>query len=409
MTEKVHLNHERLLVLMPSAKDAERTLSFFARADFSILICPEFDSLCREIAAGAGAALLTAETLTKEAAAALLHLLDREESWSSFPFIILVQQGSSYQPFLAHPRLNATLVERPVRVASLRSVVEAALRHRRQQYQNRDILISLAQQAEELRQAKAKLENANEELEARVRERTFKLRETVSELEAFSYTISHDLRTPLRAMQGYSEALLSEKCDRLDGEGKYYLERIHRAASRLDLLIQDVLAYSRIAQGEVELTAIPLDVFLKELLNCYPEITEKLNISLHSPMPSVLGHEGYLTQCVSNFLGNAAKFTRPGVSPEVAIRAETDADWVRIWFEDNGIGIASEHQEQIFQIFGRVYGDKQFEGTGIGLAIVRKAAERMGGKVGVLSELGKGSRFWLNLKKADEHSGHPAR
>jgi signal transduction histidine kinase len=221
-------------------------------------------------------------------------------------------------------------------------------------------------------------------------------------LEAFSYSISHDLRAPLRAMQGYSNVLLNEKSGHLDGEGKYYLERIHRAAGRLDLLIQDVLAYSRISQGEVQLSGIPLEGFFKELLYGYPEVTERLKIELDSPMPAVLGHEGYLSQCVSNLLENAKKFSRPGVPPQVLIRTEQEDGLVRIWFEDNGIGIAPEHHGQIFQIFGRVYGDKQFEGTGIGLAIVRKAADRMGGKVGVLSELGKGSRFWLSLKRADE-------
>ncbi len=387
---------------MPSEKDAARTVCFFAAASFPTVICPDFGSLCREIGAGAGAALVTAEVLAKDVAGALLQTLQNEPPWSSFPLIVLTREGQDRQRLLSLPHLNATLVERPVRVATLRSVVEAALRHRRQQYQNRDMLINLAQQAEELRQAKAELEHANEDLDRRVRERTVKLRETITELEAFSYSISHDLRAPLRAMQGYSEALLSEKADHLDAEGKHYLERIHRAAGRLDLLIQDVLAYSRLSQGDVQLTRIPLEMFFKELLYGYPEVTEKLKIDLHSPMPSVIGHEAYLSQCVSNLLQNAAKFSRAGVPPKVLIRTEQAGGWVRIWFEDNGIGIAPEHHTQIFQIFGRVYGDKQFEGTGIGLAIVRKAAERMGGKVGVLSELGKGSRFWLSLKKADE-------
>jgi signal transduction histidine kinase len=341
-------------------------------------------------------------------AGVLLQRLENEPPWSNFPLIVLTPEGHSRQSLPTHPKLNATLVERPVRVATLRSVVEAALRHRKQQYQNRDMLVGLAAQAEELRQAKVELEDANAALERRVHERTVQLRETVTELEAFSYTISHDLRAPLRAMQGYAEALITDKSDQLDDEGKHFLDRIQRAATRLDSLIQDVLAYSRIAKSDVQLTAICLDNFLKELLYGYPGITEKLKIALHSPMPPVLGHEGYLSQCVANLLGNAAKFTRPDVTPQVVIRAEQEAEWVRIWFEDNGIGIAPEHHHQIFQIFGRVYAEKQFEGTGIGLAIVRKAAERMGGKVGVLSELGKGSRFWLSLKKADEQPSYPA-
>lgn len=114
----------------------------------------------------------------------------------------------------------------------------------------------------------------------------------------------------------------------------------------------------------------------------------------------MLGHEGLLTQLVSNLLGNAVKFHSPDVSPEVRISAETSGEEVKVWFEDNGIGIAPQHHEQIFQIFGRVHPEKKYEGAGIGLAIVRKAAERMGGSAGVISEIGKGSRFWITLKKA---------
>jgi response regulator RpfG family c-di-GMP phosphodiesterase len=167
---------------MPSEKDAERTVAFFATASCATVICPDFGSLCREIGAGAGAALVTAEALMNDAAEALTQTLQEEPPWSSFPFIILTRQGQDREPFLSHPRINATLVERPVRVATLRSVVEAALRHRRQQYQNRDMLTSLARQAEELRKAKSELEHANEDLERRVRERTVKLRETITEL-----------------------------------------------------------------------------------------------------------------------------------------------------------------------------------------------------------------------------------
>ncbi len=118
----------------------------------------------------------------------------------------------------------------------------------------------------------------------------------------------------------------------------------------------------------------------------------------------VRAHPAYLTQCVSNLLGNALKFVRPGVPPTVTIRAEDEPHTgnVKVWFEDNGIGIAPEHFQDIFQIFGRIHSSKEYEGTGIGLAIVRKAVERMGGSVGLTSEVGKGSRFWLSLQKASD-------
>jgi signal transduction histidine kinase len=117
-------------------------------------------------------------------------------------------------------------------------------------------------------------------------------------------------------------------------------------------------------------------------------------------LPKVFGHEAYLTQIVSNLLANATKFVSAGTIRTVKISAETEAERVRICFEDNGIGIDPRHHADIFQIFGRVHPEKKYEGTGIGLAIVRKATERMGGSVGLSSELGKGSRFFITLKKS---------
>jgi signal transduction histidine kinase len=112
-----------------------------------------------------------------------------------------------------------------------------------------------------------------------------------------------------------------------------------------------------------------------------------------------MGHEAYLTQCITNLLGNAVKFVPEGKKPQVRVRAEVFGNDLRLWFEDNGIGIDPAHFKRIFEIFGQVHPEKQFGGTGIGLAIVRKAAQRMNGEVGVESQVGHGSRFWLQLKK----------
>ena len=241
---------------------------------------------------------------------------------------------------------------------------------------------------------------ASEVLERLVQERTAKLKETIAELEAFSYSISHDMRSPLRAMQGYADALLEKYQRQLDETGARYLERIQRGALRLDLLIQDVLAYSKVAKGEVALKEMDLEAIIRDVIENYPHIqAHGSRIAVCRPLPKVVGHEAYLTQIVSNLLGNAVKFVSPGTLPEVRVWAETEGPSVRIWIEDNGIGIDPRHHADIFQIFGRVYSDKTYEGTGIGLAIVKKAAERLGGSVGLLSELGKGSRFWLTLRR----------
>ncbi|MDB6055857.1 MAG: two-component hybrid sensor and regulator, partial [Verrucomicrobiales bacterium] len=250
-----------------------------------------------------------------------------------------------------------------------------------------------------LRAAETELRTHADNLEAQVAERTARLRETIQELEAFSYSVSHDMRSPLRAMQGYSDALLEDYKDKLDETGAEYLNRIRRSARRMDLLIQDVLAYSRVAKGEIELRAVNVENVIRDVIQNYPALQPgSAEITVFSPIPPVLGHEAYLTQLISNLLGNAVKFVSPGVRSNVSIRGTTEGDMVRISFQDNGIGIAEEHQRQVFQIFGRVYSEKKYEGTGIGLAIAKKAAERMGGSLGLNSELGKGSEFFVILK-----------
>ncbi|HEX7862795.1 MAG TPA: PAS domain S-box protein [Verrucomicrobiae bacterium] len=253
----------------------------------------------------------------------------------------------------------------------------------------------------ELRAAQEKLQSHAIDLETQVAERTAKLRETIGELEAFSYSVSHDMRSPLRAMQGYSDALLEDYAEKVDDTGRDYLNRIKRAASRMDLLIQDVLAYSRVAQGDVPLKPVDLENVIRDVIQSYPTLQpECAKISILTALPRVIGHEAYLTQAISNILTNGVKFVAPGTFPALEVGAQLEGECVRVYFKDNGIGIAPEHRDRIFQIFGRVYSDKQFEGTGIGLAIAKKAAERVGGSIGVTSELGKGSTFYLLLKPA---------
>src|ERR1051325_7985213 len=253
-----------------------------------------------------------------------------------------------------------------------------------------------------LREAQAELRTHADHLEEQVERRTAELRETIQELEAFSYSISHDMRAPLRAMQGYSDALLEEYTEKLGVTGVDYLTRIRRSASRMDLLIQDVLAYSRVAKGEIDLKAVNVESVIRDVMQNYPDLQSgRASISVITPIPAVLGHEAYLTQIVSNLLSNAVKFVLPGKKPEVVIRGAVEGKMVRIEFEDNGIGIAEKHQKQIFKIFGRVYSEKKYEGTGIGLAIVKKAAERMGGTLGLESEFGKGSKFFVLLRRPE--------
>ena len=254
--------------------------------------------------------------------------------------------------------------------------------------------ITARKQAEELMKSEAK------RLDTLVEQRTAALQETIGELEAFSYSISHDMRAPLRAMQGYAKALLTDYNDRLDAEATHYLDRIFRSSNRLDSLIQDVLAYSRVTKDEISLHPVHLERLIDDIVSSHPEFqAPQAVITVKKPLHRVLGHEAYLTQCMTNLLGNAVKFVPPGVVPEIRIRSERLDGKVRLWFEDNGIGIDPSHYERIFQIFGQVYPEKKYGGTGIGLAIVRKAVQRMNGEAGVESGLDEGSRFWLILNE----------
>ncbi len=257
--------------------------------------------------------------------------------------------------------------------------------------------ITERKRAEELLQSEAK------HLESLVQERTAKLKAMVGELEAFSYSVSHDLRAPLRAMAGYAKALLEEAPAQLSPQHRTYLERIQRAAERLDRLTQEILTYSQLSRAEIKLQPVNLDKLAHEIVEQYPELAAHCgHIQIHSPLLPVLAHESLLTQALSNLLNNACKFVAPGTEPKVVVRTEEMGEEIRIWVEDKGIGIAPEHRDRLFKIFGRIHPESKYEGTGIGLAIVKKVGERMEGTTGFESEPGKGSRFWMQLKKPSE-------
>ena len=239
-------------------------------------------------------------------------------------------------------------------------------------------------------------------LEQVVAERTSELRETISELEGFSYSVSHDMRAPLRAMQSFSQYLVDEYAGKLDEQGVNYLHQIMRSAVRLDRLIQDVLSYTRIVNGEVPMEPVDLDRLLRDIVETFPNGQPlKPDIRIKGTVPPVIGNQALLAQCVTNLVSNGAKFVSPGATPHVEISAEVIADSsVRVWFRDSGIGIASENHERIFRLFERINSAAAYDGTGIGLTIVRKAIQRMGAEVGFDSEPGKGTNFWIQLKKA---------
>lgn len=267
----------------------------------------------------------------------------------------------------------------------------------------------------ELEEARDLLAKQAKHLEKLVRERTARLEETVAELEHFSYSITHDMRAPLRAMQGFAEILLGEECPSCPKElAKGYLRRIATAAERMDHLITDALQFSQVVRTEFPLKPVDVGVLLRGMVESYPNLhPPQAEVSLEGSFPWVLANEAGLTQCLSNLLDNAVKFVAPGKVAQVKVWAEARTEGaanngpsatdrsqptVRIWVEDNGIGIAQEAQKKIFGMFQQL--SAAYPGTGIGLALVRKAAQRMSGRVGVESTPGQGSRFWLEFQAA---------
>ena len=227
------------------------------------------------------------------------------------------------------------------------------------------------------------------------------LKHANSELEAFSYTVSHDLRAPLRSISGFVSILLEDYGSRLDEEGRSHLLALDRAAKRMDALTRDLLAYGRVARESVTLEPVPLKPLVEAVLSLTGAgKTHSANIIVEPELLDVMGHRFLLEQCLINLISNATKFVRPGATPEVRIRTELHGDQVQLWIEDKGIGIDASYHHKIFSMFERVGDLHRYEGTGIGLAIVHRAVERMGGACGVESAPGQGSRFWVDLLAA---------
>lgn len=257
---------------------------------------------------------------------------------------------------------------------------------------------------DELQQAQAQLQAHASQLEEKVAERTASLREAIAQMEEFSYSVSHDLRSPLRAMNAYAQALVEDYGGQLDDTARDHLARIQRASRRMEQLTHDVLTYSRLGRAEIALVRVPLLPLLRDVLQQYAELQPAVaDVEIVEPLADVWAHETSLGQCLANLLTNAAKFVAPGVRPRIRVWTEpagaaaAPAPRVRLWIADNGIGIDPRHHERLFRVFERVSPSKNYDGTGIGLAIVRRAAEKMGGGCGVESDGKNGSRFWIEL------------
>ena len=242
----------------------------------------------------------------------------------------------------------------------------------------------------------AELEIERDRLEAKVRERTVHLERALSDMEAFSFTVSHDLRAPMRTIHGFSEVLLEEHASALAPDAKLHLERIRAAATRLDQMINDLLTLAKVSGAKTELRAIALRDAVAGVVEHSPHRPPAVSIDYKGCTHIALAHPMLLQQVLQNLLENAVKFVAPGVTPNIRLWSEARNDVVRLWCADNGIGIAPADQQRLFKIFERA-APNAYTGTGIGLAIIERAVAKMNGRVGVESDLGAGSRFWIEL------------
>jgi len=250
-------------------------------------------------------------------------------------------------------------------------------------------------------QTEQEIRQLNVSLERRVEARTRQLTEVNQELEAFAYSVSHDLRAPLRAIEGFARIFQEDYGDRLDTTGQEYTQMLIDSASQMDALIRDLLAYSQMGRREIQRVPVSLEVLVQRAFQGLDaEMRDRQPQVIVEPLPVVLGQRSVLQQVIGNLITNAIKFVEPDKTPVVKIWAEERQPFVRIWIEDNGIGISPNHQRRIFRPFERLHGIEAYPGTGIGLAIVQRGVERLGGQVGVESVPGAGSRFWIELPRS---------
>ena len=257
----------------------------------------------------------------------------------------------------------------------------------------------------ERRRAEQEIRSLNVDLEQRVADRTAELEAKHREMEAFTYSVSHDLKAPLRGIDGYSRLLESDHADRLDEEGRFFVSMIRKATAHMGDLIDDLLAYSRVERGRS--TPVPLSpasVVATVLDGAQAEAAAGQVTLTRSVEPGlvVLGEREGLVLALRNLLDNALKFTagRPDRAIEVGVRRT--AGHALFWVRDNGPGFDMRYHDRIFEIFQRLHRAEEYPGTGVGLAIVRKAVERMHGRVWAESVKGQGATFWIELPAIEQ-------
>jgi signal transduction histidine kinase len=262
------------------------------------------------------------------------------------------------------------------------------------------IIVSLTDITESKRAAEEIL-SLNRGLEKRVADRTAELEAMNKELETFAYSVSHDLRTPLRAIDGFSRMLLEDYNGRLDEDGQHYLNTIRHGAIRMGQLIDDILNFSRLSQWEIDMAAVDIGALTREVFDELAAGAPERNISLHiGELPPARADPAMIRQVLANLLGNAIKFTGQRVEAVIEAGGAAEGTENAYWIRDNGAGFDMSCADRLFSVFQRLHSSQEFEGTGIGLAIVKRIVERHGGRVWAESKVGEGTTMHFTLPAA---------
>jgi signal transduction histidine kinase len=256
-----------------------------------------------------------------------------------------------------------------------------------------------------LRYSEEELRSLNSDLEQRVQERTRKLEEANKELEAFSYSVSHDLRAPLRAVDGFSRILFEDYAGKLDEDGKRVLDVIRSNTQNMGRLIDDLLAFSRLGRKQIEASPVNMSALAKDVFQQLKTGTDqKIQFNL-APLPATTGDPALIRQVFVNLLSNAAKYSKPRAEAVIEVNGRCENGDCIYYVKDNGVGFDMSYAQKLFGVFQRLHSVEEFEGTGVGLAIVQRIVHRHGGRVWAEGKVDEGATFYFSLPKENKHNG----
>jgi len=228
------------------------------------------------------------------------------------------------------------------------------------------------------------------------------LQQALKDMETFSYSVAHDIRSPLKTLYSYVDVLREDYGAILPKEALDHLQRMELSTKRLDAITRDLLSFARVSSDSIALRPTFLRAAVGEALLSVPGVSSaSVSVEISDEVDRVMAHDAVLQQVLRNLLENACKFVPAGTNPILLIAARQEAHYVRLSIKDNGIGIRPEHQQKVFKMFERIH-ETTYSGTGLGLAIVARAMQKMQGRIGLASEEGQGSTFWIDLIKAND-------